>query len=118
LAAWKDYLRFHLLAREADVLPRRFAGHAQAFRASAAERSQRAIEVTSRMLPEEVGRLYVARYFPPEQKARVQAILDRVSQASIRHIAKSKWMSRSARKVAVAKLDAMYFGIGGPEEWP
>ena len=118
LAVWKDYLRFHLLDREADVLPHRFATHAQAFHGSAAARRQRAIEATSRMLPEEVGRLYVAQYFPPEHKARVQAILEHVAQASILHIAKSQWMSQRARKMAVAKLDAVYFGIGCPEDWP
>ena len=118
IGVWKDYLRFHLLDHEADVLPHRFAKVAQVFHQSAASRRQRAIEATSRMLPELVGQLYVSRHFPPESKARVQAILDHVVAASKKRVANAAWMSPDARKVALTKLDAMYFGVGYPDEWP
>src|SRR5262249_34890872 len=79
--AWKDYLRFHALDRYADVLPHRFGESALEFRGVKANRGQRAVDATNRALPEAVGRLYVARYFPPDSKARVQAILDNVVAA-------------------------------------
>jgi putative endopeptidase len=118
LPVWKDYLRFHLLDREAEVLPRRFAELAHAFHESHSPRRQRAIDSASRRMPEEVGRLYVARYFPPERKARVQAILDQVVAASRHRLVNATWMTPDARRVAVAKLDAMYFGVGYPDPWP
>jgi predicted metalloendopeptidase len=117
IPVWKDYLRFHLLDHEADVLPSRFAKAAQAFHRAPARR-QRAIDATSRLLPGEVGRLYVKRHFPPESKARVQAIVDRVVAASKQRVANAAWMSPQARKVALAKLDTVYFGVGYPDEWP
>src|SRR5262249_6287051 len=57
LDVWKDYLRFHVLRQNADVLPR-------AFGAAAAPREKAAIDATSKALPEAVGRLYVERFFP------------------------------------------------------
>jgi putative endopeptidase len=118
LPVWKDYLRLHLLDREAEFLPRRFADLAQAFHAANSPRRQRAIDAASRLLPEEVGRLYVARYFPAERKARVQAILDQVVAASKRRVVNAAWMTPDARRTAAAKLDAMYFGVGYPDQWP
>jgi predicted metalloendopeptidase len=118
LPVWKDYLRFQLLDREADVLPQRFAAYARTSMPPTERRRERAIEATSRMLPEEVGRLYVARHFPPERKARVQAILDQVVVATRRRVANAGWMSPQARDVALAKLDTVYFGVGYPDKWP
>jgi putative endopeptidase len=123
LPAWKDYLRFHVVHRYADVLPRSVAEPALAFgamqsRASAqASREQRAVEATSRAMPEAVGRLYVARYFPPGSKSRAQSILDDVVAAFRKRVASAPWMSEGSRRVALAKLNHMYFGVGYPERW-
>jgi putative endopeptidase len=117
ISTWKDYLRFHVLDHYAEVLPQRFSERAKEFHQTGPRR-QRAIEVTSRTLVDQVARLYVARFFPPEEKARVQAILDHVVAASKRRVSKASWMSPEARQLAVAKLDAMYFGVGYPEAWP
>ena len=117
LAAWKDYLRFHLLDRHADVLPHRFADRAQAFHENATPRRQRAIDATNRALPEAVGRLYTARYFPPASKARAQAILDHVLASFRKRVAAATWMTPESKRVALAKLETMYFGVGYPERW-
>lgn len=118
LAAWKDYLRFHLLDREADVLPHRFAAAARAFREGPASRRQRALEATSRLLPEDVGRLYAEHFFPPERKARVEAILHHVVGAAKARVAQAEWMTVAARTEALEKLEAMYFGVAYPDAWP
>jgi predicted metalloendopeptidase len=117
ISVWKDYLRFHLLDREADVLPHRFAEASKTYRQTSGTRQQRAIDVTSRLLPEEVGRLYAPKYFPPERKARVQAILDQVVAASKKRLANAAWMTPDARREALAKLNSVYFGVGYPEAW-
>lgn len=117
IAVWKDYLRFHLLDREADVLPIRFASAGRAHRLVTKPRRDRALDETSRLLPEDVGRLYAERFFPPERKAKVQAILDGVVAVAKQRVKSAQWMTLEARTEALEKLDAMYFGVGYPERW-
>jgi predicted metalloendopeptidase len=122
LTAWKDYLRFHVVDRYADVLPRSIAEPARAFHTASSgsasvAREERAIDATNQALPDAVGRLYVQRYFPPATKARVQSILDNVVAAFSRRVAAVPWMSEPTKGVALAKLKGMYFGVGYPEKW-
>jgi putative endopeptidase len=125
LAAWKDYLRFHVLHDYADLLPRGFAEAGEALRQAEAggqetppDRAQRALEATQAALGDAVGQLYVERYFAPAQKARLQAIVSNVIAAFRKRVEAARWMSPETRATALAKLDAVYFGIGYPERWP
>lgn len=123
LWVWQDYLRFHIVHRYADVLPRSIAEPARAFQAALgttaaqAPREQRAIDATNRALPEAVGRLYVERYFPATTKARVKSILDQVVAAFSARVAAAPWMTAATKSVALSKLQGMYFGVGYPEAW-
>jgi predicted metalloendopeptidase len=124
LDAWKDYLRFHTVAEYADVLPRVIAEQALALRAATipgqpqqGSRAQRALEATQLAMSDAIGRMYARRYFPPEQKARVQRIVDNVTAAFIKRVEAATWMSPSTRTGALAKLKTLYIGIGTPEQW-
>ena len=81
------------------------------------DRAQRAIEATQAALGEAVGRLYAERYFAPAQKARLQVIVANVIAAFRKRVEAASWMSAETRATALAKLDAVYFGIGYPERW-
>jgi putative endopeptidase len=122
LPVWQDYLRFHLVDRFADVLPRAFAAAALEFRAAggapAGTRAERAVEATNRFMPWIVGRLYVDRYFSFDAKANVQAILANVLDAFRRRVQAAPWMTPASKTVALAKLDTLYFGVGYPDKWP
>ncbi|HKU61114.1 MAG TPA: M13 family metallopeptidase [Gemmatimonadales bacterium] len=133
LPVWKDYLRFHLLQENVDLLPRRFAEAGEALRARrdagargrrgaetspAADRAEQALDATQTALGNAVGRLYVERYFAPTQKARLQTIVANVIAAFRKRVEAASWMSAETRATALAKLDAVYFGIGYPERWP
>jgi putative endopeptidase len=133
LAVWKDYLRFHVLHDYADLLPRGFAEAAEALGerrgagaqgaqgrggAGTGDRGQRAIEATQAALGEAVGRLYAERYFAPAQKERLHAIVANVIAAFRKRVEAASWMSPETRATALARLDAVYFGIGYPERWP
>ena len=111
LPVWQDYLRFHVLERYADVLPRAGGETVQG------AREDRAIAATDQALPDAVGRLYVQRYFPAADKARVKSILDHVVAAFRRRVDAASWMGEPTKAVARAKLAAMYFGVGYPEKW-
>jgi putative endopeptidase len=127
LQTWKDYLRFHVLHRHADVLPRAFADEAVAVRAATvagpapprrASREQRALDATQSAMSDALGRMYAERHFPAEHKARVQAIVADVTAAFSRRIEAVTWMSPASKTQALAKLKTVYFGVGYPEKWP
>jgi putative endopeptidase len=125
LQAWKDYLRFQLIHTHADVLPRAFAEQALALQAAAAagplqtgSRAQRALDATQSALSDTLGKMYVQRHFPAEQKARVQAIVANVVAAFGQRVKAVAWMSPATKTMALDKLKTLYFGIGYPEKWP
>jgi len=121
---WKDYLRFHLIERYADVLPHAFAEQATAMHAAEAyqglnwpSRAQRALDATQLAMGEAIGKMYADRYFPPEQKSRVRAIVANVTAAFIRRVQAVTWMSPDTKSHAIAKLETLYVGIGYPDRW-
>jgi predicted metalloendopeptidase len=82
LASWKQWLTFHAIDRNAAVLPKAFVGERFAFHGKVlngtpqlAERWKRGVAATNAAIPEAVGQIYVARYFPPETKAQIQAMV-------------------------------------------
>jgi putative endopeptidase len=127
LDAWKDYLRFHVIADYVDVLPRVVANQALALRAAETSapagqtnqpsRAQRGLEATQSAMSDAIGHMYADRYFPAAHKARLRRIVGNVTAAFIKRVETAGWMSRDARAVALAKLKTLYVGIGYPERW-
>jgi predicted metalloendopeptidase len=123
LAVWKDYLRFHGIDRQADVLPRAFAEQALLLHGAAAgqpqqaPRAQRAAAATQWAMSDALGKMYAERHFPAEYKTRVEAIVANVIAAFGQRVAAVTWMSPNTKTLALAKLKTLYFGIGYPEKW-
>lgn len=114
LSTWLDYLRFHVIHAHVDVLPRAFANEALSQNGS---RAQRALATTQQSMSGILGKLYVERYFPPQSKARVQAIAGNVIEAFRQRVAAVTWLSPASKKQALTKLQTIYFGVGYPEKW-
>jgi putative endopeptidase len=125
LDTWKDYLRFHAIRDFADVLPRKFADAAGEGRRDGAQPAggtpallgERALAATQSAMRDALGRMYVERYFPPEQKARVERISDNVRAALMKRVEAATWMSPATKASALSKLKTLYVGIGYPERW-
>ncbi|MEP6733281.1 MAG: M13 family metallopeptidase [bacterium] len=112
LDAWKDYLRFHVIDEYADVLPHAFADAAAEMRGDQRTRDQRALAVTKSAMSDAIGELYTDRYFSAAQKARIRGIVVNVTAAFREHVANAAWLSPASRKIALAKIDNLYVGIG------
>jgi predicted metalloendopeptidase len=124
VATWRDYLAFHKLNQYASLLPKAFADQRFAFYGRAlsgtpqqSARWKRALGATNAAMDEAVGKLYVARYFPAENKARVQAMVANIVDAFSRRIDRLDWMAPATRAQAKAKVKSLYVGIGYPERW-
>ena len=124
LETWKEYLRFHLLEKNASVLPKAFVDEQFAFYGRVLSgtpqlkpRWKRAIEASNSALGEAVGKLYVARYFPPAEKARAEAMVHNLLSAFATRIEQLSWMAPATRAKAKAKLAALKVGVGYPDHW-
>ena len=124
LAAWKDYLTFRAIEHTAGVLPKAFVDQSFAFHGTVLsgtpqlrDRWKRAVDAVSAAMGEAVGKLYVARYFPPEEKARAQAMVRNLTAAFMRRIDNLEWMSPATKAKAKAKLAVLKVGVGYPDKW-
>ena len=80
-------------------------------------RWKRAMAVPNSLLSEAVGKMYVAKYFPQEQKDRVLAMVENIRTALGEHVDSLEWMSDSTKMKAHEKLNAFVVKIGYPDKW-
>ena len=78
---------------------------------------KRAVAIVNGTLGEAVGQMYVAKYFPEENKARMLALVHNLQKALGIRIENLEWMSRATKDKALEKLNAMTIKIGYPDEW-
>jgi putative endopeptidase len=124
VATLQAWLTFQYLSGHAAYLPRRFdAAHFAFYGLSLSgqpeqrERWKRAVDDVNAELGEPVGRLYVARYFPPESKARMLALVGDLLAALNERIDELDWMMTATKSRAHEKLATFTLKIGYPDEW-
>ena len=124
LPVLKDQLLLRSLDNFADVLPRAFDQERFAFYGTVLsgtpqqeERWKRAVSFTSAALSDDVSKVYVARYFPPETKAAADTLVRNVLASMGQRIDKLDWMAPATKKAAHAKLAAFTPKIGYPDRW-
>ena len=78
---------------------------------------KRAVSVVNGTLGEAVGQMYVKKYFPEENKARMLALVKNLQKALGIRIENLEWMSRETKDKALEKLNAMTIKIGYPDTW-
>ena len=124
LETWKDYLKYHALEDAAPYLPKKFVDENFAFYSRVlhgtpelSPRWKRAVAVCDAHLGDAVGRLYVAKYFSPEQKKRAEAMVRNLLAAFDARIDRLDWMAAQTKLVAKAKLKALKIGVGYPDRW-
>ena len=124
LSTWKEWLAFHALSHAAAFLPRAFVeerfnffGKTLSGTPALRARWKRAIDATDGALGEAVGKLYVARYFPAAEKARVEEMVGNELAAFAERIDKLQWMAPQTKARAKEKLKALKVGVGYPDKW-
>ncbi len=124
LAVWKSYLTYLQINHYSNVLPKAFADERFAFYGTTlsgtpqqAVRWKRAVNNTNAALSDAVGKLYVAKYFPPESKAQVQAMVSDLIAAFRVRIDQLDWMAPATKAEAKRKLATLKVGVGYPDHW-
>lgn len=124
LSTWKEYLTLRAIERAAPYLPQPFVMEAFDFYGRTLngtpqirDRWKRGISVTNEALGEAVGKLYVAQYFAPSEKARAEEMVRNLIAAFSRRIDRLGWMAPQTKARAKAKLAVLKIGVGYPDRW-
>jgi putative endopeptidase len=124
LDTWKDWLAYHEIEAAAGFLPKELADERFVFFGKALTgaqqqrpRWQRGVIVVNGFLGDDIGKIYAQRYFPPESKARAEAMVANLIAAFHKRIDALDWMDPKTKAEAKAKLSTLYVGIGYPETW-
>ncbi|HYZ48288.1 MAG TPA: M13-type metalloendopeptidase [Sphingomonas sp.] len=124
MEVWKDYLTYHTLSSAAPLLPKAFVTEDFAFKGTTLagtpqlkERWKRGVDLVNGGMGEAVGQLYVAKYFPPEAKAKAEQLVRNLIAAMDVRLQKLEWMAPETKAKAREKLAAFTYKIGYPDKW-
>ncbi|WP_280382961.1 M13 family metallopeptidase [Nocardia wallacei] len=124
IATWRDYLKLSLVREYAPYLTREisdanfeFFGKVMQGMQERPELWRSAVNTVNSNLGEQLGKVYVAKYFPPEAKDRANQMVSDLMAAYRDNFRTSSWMSPPTRDASIAKLDKINAKIGYPDKW-
>lgn len=124
VATWKAYFAAHLIGMGASYLSKPFVDEDFAFNEQFLQgatelkpRWKRCAEWVDSLFGDALGKQYVAKFFPPEAKARVTEMVKNILLATGDAIHDAAWMSDATKQRALGKLATFNPKIGYPEVW-
>lgn len=124
LDAWKDWMIVRVIDDNATGISaaaadERFAFYGTTLTGAKAMRPRdtRAMATVNTWLGDAVGEMYAQRYFPAAAKARAQAMVSNLLKAMHARLEAIDWMDPKTKAEAIAKLDALYVGVGYADHW-
>jgi len=124
VSTWRDYLTVHYLHSMSSYLPKKFDdldfalfGTALGGATQQLDRPTRAIHLLDGQMGEALGKVYVARYFPPEAKVKADALVANLLKAMEQDIQTLDWMSPATKAKAQEKVRQFTPKIGYPTKW-
>ncbi len=119
----KNYLCFHVMNDDADYLSHDFVDAKFAFnklltgQTQMKERWKRMTTMVDRQLGDNLGQIYVQKYFTAADKERINQLIDNIITTYAERIQKLDWMSDSTKQKAIVKLHAIVKKVGYPDKW-
>ncbi|RTR39970.1 M13 family peptidase [Shewanella canadensis] len=126
LSVWQDYLTFHTISNNSDLLSEdiyaanfAFYGKTLSGQEEPKPRWKRAVAEMSgtQSLGFAIGKVYVARYFPESSKQQMAELVENLRSALGQRIDGLDWMGADTKVNAHAKLAAFTPKIGYPDVW-
>ncbi len=122
VATWQAWLAARFVSANSSVLPSDIDDAAFAFYGTTLSgqpeqrpRWKRGVSALENMAGELVGKIYAERYYPPEQKAQMAALVTNLRKAMAVNLNSLTWMGAKTRGEAEAKLEAFTAKIGAPD---
>lgn len=124
LALIKMYLKFRIISSAASLLDDKtydiafdFYNRVLSGQKEQKPRWKRAVAMLDDSLGEEIGHLYVQKYFSESAKKRMQDLVKNLQRAYEMRIKDLDWMSDTTKKHALDKLHSFKAKIGYPDKW-
>ncbi len=124
LESWKDWLTFHQINQNADVLPSKLDQLSFAFNSKQLlgteeqrPRDKRAVAAVNDSIGDALGKLYTDRYFPASAKTAIQDMVSNIKAAFVARIDGLAWMAPATKSEAKKKVETMAVGVGYPDAW-
>jgi putative endopeptidase len=124
LPVLQAYLTYHYIGDHAYVLPQaidreKFAFYGTVLSGTPQQRARwkRGVQAVSGALGDAIDQLYVAKYFPPESKAKMDALVANLRVALGNRINGLDWMTAETKQRAQEKLATFNPKIGYPKKW-
>jgi predicted metalloendopeptidase len=121
---WKSYLKFKIIDGLSPYLSNdfvtarfEFQGRALAGQQEQRPRWKRGVRAVDDAVGDLLGQRYVQRYFPPDNKRRIDALVTKLIDAYRTSINGLDWMSDSTKAEARDKLSKLNVKIGYPKKW-
>ncbi|RYY86120.1 MAG: M13 family peptidase [Chitinophagaceae bacterium] len=120
---WKNYLKWNLLNSTAPYLSKQFEQESFALRSvltgqkEMTPRWQFVSGVVDSQLGDQLGQMYVSRYFKPEAKQRMLELVNNLQETFSNRIKGLNWMSEETKVLALEKLNAFTKKIAYPDKW-
>ncbi len=124
VADWKIFLRWKLILAtspylSSDLEMEHFNFYEKELNGQQEMKSRwkRALDAEYKAIGEDIGRVYVDRYFDSNSKARMQEMVSNLKKAFRERIKNLTWMEPKTKKKAQMKLDILDVQVGYPDEW-
>ncbi|MFI0425462.1 MAG: M13 family metallopeptidase [Flavobacterium sp.] len=121
---WKAYMRWTALRGSSGILSTEienanweFYGKTLTGAVKQRPADERALATVNGRLGEALGKLYVAKKFPPEAKAKAEVMIKNVFAAFENRIDNLPWMTKETKENAKLKLQKSRIKIGYPDKW-
>ena len=120
----KAYLKYRIVGAADTVLDDKtydisfdFYNRTMAGQKEPKPRWKRAVSLIDGSLGEEVGRIYVEKYFSADAKERMQTLVKNLQRAYAMRMENLGWMSDGTKQKALEKLSTFRAKIGYPDTW-
>jgi putative endopeptidase len=120
----KTYLKYRIVGAADTVLDDKtydisfdFYNRTMAGQKEPKPRWKRAVSLIDGSLGEEVGRIYVEKYFSADAKERMQTLVKNLQRAYAMRMENLGWMSDETKQKALEKLSTFRAKIGYPDTW-
>ena len=122
--AWKAWLTMQFLSNNSAVLPEAvdsavfdFYGKALGGQEEQRERWKRGVRTVEGAVGEAVGKVYAGEYFPAENKAAMDELVENLRTAMTANLSEIDWMGEATKVEAVDKLNKFTPKIGYTEKF-
>ncbi len=124
LDTWKKYLTFHIASDNGAYLTKafddaRFDFFSKTLAGVTAKRDRwkRGVQLLDRTIGEALGEAYAAKFFPPENKTKMEALVGNLHTALESRLKTLAWMDDPTRAEALKKLANFEVRVGYPNKW-